>query len=241
MMELHLCPRRAAPFAAQLTMVSETGRAGKVIGRRWLLCDITDRKRSEQVQRDLEAHAQQTHRIESLGTLAGGIAHDFNNLLTIILGNAELAARDFDPATPAATRIEAVRKAGRRAAELVAQMAACAGQGKARAEPQHLEHVVRDMAGLLKAAVPDKAILRPRPGRRDGHRRESQRRGQGLQRQGQGDDHRGAPACGRRSPVTAQQGGMVTLLRDHAPSNVARPVMGTWSRNSVTMPPGSLR
>jgi signal transduction histidine kinase len=141
-------------------MVSETGRAGKVIGRRWLLCDITGRKRSEQVQRDLEAHAQQTHRIESLGTLAGGIAHDFNNLLTIILGNAELAARDFDPATPAANRIEAVRKAGRRAAELVAQMAACAGQGKASAEPQHLGHVVRDMAGLLKAAVPDKAVLR---------------------------------------------------------------------------------
>ncbi|MCX5677421.1 MAG: ATP-binding protein [Planctomycetota bacterium] len=159
-MELHLCPRRAPPFAAQLTMASETDRAGEVIGRRWLLCDITDRKRSEQMRSDLEAHAQETLRLKSLGTLAGGIAHDFNNLLTIILGNAELAARDLDPATPAAARIEAIRKAGRRTAELVAQMLACSGQGKARAEPQHLGHVVRSMAGLLKAAVPDKAVLR---------------------------------------------------------------------------------
>jgi PAS domain S-box-containing protein len=158
--ELHLCPRQAAPFVAQLMMVGETDRAGKVVGRRWMFCDITARKRAEQLQRELAVHAQQALRLESLSTLAGGIAHDFNNLLTIILGNAELATKLLEPDAPAAVRIAGIRKAGKRAAELVSEMLAFAGQGQTAVEPQDLRDVLRDMADLLKASIPRKAVLR---------------------------------------------------------------------------------
>jgi len=159
-MELRLNPRRAAPFVALVTMAGEADRAGKVIGQRWLFRDITDLKRAEQARCDLEARVRQVLRLESLSTMAGGIAHDFNNLLTIILGNAELAARRLQPGAPVAIHIERIRKAGQRAAELVAEMLAFAGQSKAAVQLQDLRHVVREMTGLLKASVPKKAVLK---------------------------------------------------------------------------------
>jgi PAS domain S-box-containing protein len=158
--ELHLRPRRAAPFVAQLTMVREVDRAGKVIGRRWLFCDVTARKRADEMQRELAVRAQEALRLESLSTLAGGLAHDFNNLLMIILGNAELAAKHLEPDAPAAVRIAHIRKAGKRAAELVAEMLAFAGQGQTAVVLQDLGDVVRNMADLLKASIPRKAVLR---------------------------------------------------------------------------------
>ena len=55
-------------------------------------------------------HAQ---KLESLGVLAGGIAHDFNNLLTTILGNADLARQEIDPAGPARLYLDQIDRASR--------------------------------------------------------------------------------------------------------------------------------
>jgi len=57
--------------------------------------------------------------MESIRTIAGGIAHDFNNILFIIIGNVELAfeeTRDWHPAHP---KLETIRAAALRAAEIV--------------------------------------------------------------------------------------------------------------------------
>lgn len=47
------------------------------------LRDITERKWAEREKEALEAHLQQAHKMEAIGTMAGGIAHDFNNFLSI--------------------------------------------------------------------------------------------------------------------------------------------------------------
>ena len=47
--------------------------------------------------REAERQLLQAQKMEAVGQLAGGIAHDFNNLLGVILGYADLAARELRP------------------------------------------------------------------------------------------------------------------------------------------------
>src|SRR6267143_709610 len=55
--------------------------------------DITERKRAEVAQQQMQRQLQQAAKMEAIGRLAGGIAHDFNNILGAILGYGELAQR----------------------------------------------------------------------------------------------------------------------------------------------------
>ena len=62
------------------------------------MSDITERKRAEDEREKLQAQFLQAQKMESVGRLAGGVAHDFNNMLGIILGYAEMALDQVDPA-----------------------------------------------------------------------------------------------------------------------------------------------
>jgi signal transduction histidine kinase/CheY-like chemotaxis protein len=107
----------------------------------------------EQDRRQLEAQLFQAQKLESLGVLAGGLAHDLNNMLTPVLGYAELASGLLPEDSPAVPMLEEVGKNTRRAADLVSQILAYAGKGRFVIESVDLSGLVRDMRGLLGAAV----------------------------------------------------------------------------------------
>ncbi|MCS6864729.1 MAG: PAS domain S-box protein [Gemmataceae bacterium] len=90
--------------------------------------DITDSKRLEAERDILNRQLQDAQRWESLGVLAGGIAHDFNNILTVIMGHAELVARELAPDAPARHHLQQIEHACRRAADVCRQMLAYAGR-----------------------------------------------------------------------------------------------------------------
>ena len=75
---------------------SSLGSDGKLHGIYGVARDITERKRSEEEKKLLEAQLRQAQKMEAIGTLAGGIAHDFNNLLMAIQGNASLMLFDLN-------------------------------------------------------------------------------------------------------------------------------------------------
>ncbi len=122
--------------------------------------EITESKRAEEERRELEAKLLQAQKLESLGLLAGGIAHDFNNLLLGVLGNADLALLTLSDVSPVRPRIEEIKKASLRAAELTRQMLAYSGRGSYVVGEIDLTEVMDEMLHLLESSISKKVRLR---------------------------------------------------------------------------------
>lgn len=122
--------------------------------------DITDRKRAEEEQLNLEKQLLHAQKLESLGVLAGGIAHDFNNLLTSIVGNTDLALLRLNPESPVRDNLHRVEQAATRAADLARQMLAYSGKGKFVIEAIDLNRLVEEMGHMLEVSISKKAVLR---------------------------------------------------------------------------------
>ena len=110
------------------------------------------------VRRDAE-NLVQRQKLESIGLLAGWIAHDFNNLSQAALGQTELALSALAPDHPAAQHLRKVVVPIQRAADLTRQLMAYAGLGKYLAQAEDLAQIIRDSAGLARAALPGNAQL----------------------------------------------------------------------------------
>jgi len=121
--------------------------------------DISERKKVEQEQRELEARLRDAQKLESLGVLAGGIAHDFNNLLVTIMGNTELVRGDLKGKSANRNSLDAVLEAAGRAADLCRQMQAYAGSGKISVQPADLNHLITDIKRLLQVTVSKRSHL----------------------------------------------------------------------------------
>jgi len=117
-----------------------------------MAADVSERKA-------LEAHIQQSQRLESIGVLAGGIAHDFNNLLTGVLGNASLLRDLFLPGTREAEATGDLIKASQAMARLTAQMLAYSGRSRFVVEPLDLSSEVHRITNLVQASIPKNVRL----------------------------------------------------------------------------------
>ena len=121
--------------------------------------DLTSRSQSERERHELERKLLDMQKLESLGVLAGGIAHDFNNLLTAILGNAQLARIQLQPASPLKQHLLEIERTSMQAADLCKQMLAYSGQGRIEVRLLDLNRAIRDMSQLLRVSVAKKAQL----------------------------------------------------------------------------------
>ena len=119
-----------------------------------ILRDITDRMKSEERQRDLQAQLLQSQKMEAVGALAGGIAHDFNNLLSVIIGNAELVKVKLGAGHPAIKNVDELLIGSERAQDLVHQILAFSRKQDSKLRPLRLHYVLREGAKLLRASIP---------------------------------------------------------------------------------------
>lgn len=133
---------------------------GNLIGTGAISTDITQRKRAEEEQRQMDGRLQRAQKLESLGALAGGIAHDLNNLLQVILGNVDLAESCLPSESKALPRLKKVTEATHLAADLASQMLAYTGQVQFAAEELNLDTLLSETSGLLKSAASKKTRLK---------------------------------------------------------------------------------
>jgi signal transduction histidine kinase len=107
----------------------------------------------------LHERAEHAQRMEAIGVLAGGIAHDFNNILTIVLGQAQLLQRGLAEDDPRRHRLEEIKKAGRRAADLAGGLLAFARREHSEPVRLDLNTVIAESNTLLRSLLTDNIRL----------------------------------------------------------------------------------
>ncbi len=122
--------------------------------------DISERKKNQEKQKQLEEQMVRVQKLESLGVLAGGIAHDFNNILMAVIGHCELAQRRLTVESPATENLRQIKLAASRAADLANQMLAYSGRGKFVVEALDLSQIIAEMEHILAVSISKKATLR---------------------------------------------------------------------------------
>jgi PAS domain S-box-containing protein len=135
---------------------------GSVTGILAVAEDVTER------QRMLEQF-QQAERLSAMARLAGGVAHDFNNLLTVILGCSEILLRQISPGDPLVTEVEAIQRAGHRAAALTSQLLAIGHRQVGQPGVVDPDSIVRSMEPMLVRVMGEDVQLElvpPEPGGR---------------------------------------------------------------------------
>ena len=115
--------------------------------------DISERKATEE-------RLRQSQRMETIGQLTGGIAHDFNNLLAIILGNLQLLEerRGYDP--ECRELITDAIWSAERGAQLTHRLLAFARRQRLNPKVVDLNHIVEEMAGLLRRTLGERIEIR---------------------------------------------------------------------------------
>jgi PAS domain S-box-containing protein len=110
---------------------------GKPTGLANIGVDITE-------QHALQQQYLQSQKMEGLGRLAGGVAHDFNNLLTVINGYSDIVFRKLEERDPLRPKVDQVRKAGARGADLTRQLLTFSRKQVSQPKPLDLNLVVAD-------------------------------------------------------------------------------------------------
>ena len=102
--------------------------------------------------------------METVGTLAGGVAHDFNNQLTGVIGHLDLLGEELTTDDPRQEHVRIARGAAQRCAELTRGLLAFSRMLRSDARPVDVNHVVDEVATLLRRVLPATIHLHVEPG-----------------------------------------------------------------------------
>ena len=116
--------------------------------------DLTERKKTEKQQAELEEQLRQKYKMEAVGLMAGGIAHNFNNSLAIVLGNLEMAQRKFADPERIRQYLENARTAVLRSRDLVNQIMTYSRKGVHDRHTVHLPLILDETLKLLRSTSP---------------------------------------------------------------------------------------
>ena len=130
---------------------NKNGKCARLYG---IIQDITERKRIEKENADLEDQLRRAQKLEAIGTLAGGIAHDFNNILSAQLGYTDLALLEAHGNPKLEVSLQKARQASQRATSLVKQILSFSRRTEHEQRPTHMGPVIKEAMDLIRASIP---------------------------------------------------------------------------------------
>lgn len=140
------------------------GENGDLLFIEGMVQNITQQKKAEEEHERLKLQLIQSQKMESVGRLAGGIAHDFNNMLGIIMGYSELILKDLPEDDPNVDKIQEIRNAAERSADLTRQLLAFARKQAASPKVLNLNDTVSSMIKMLQRLLGEEIRLEWVPG-----------------------------------------------------------------------------
>ena len=130
------------------------GEIERVVG---VIQDVTERLR-------LDEQLRQAQKMEAIGQLTGGVAHDFNNLIQVINGNTEIARDGIEADHPSSEPLEAIARAGERAATLVRQLMQFSRRQVMRLECLDINSAIYNVIEMLERVIGEHIQLEWLPG-----------------------------------------------------------------------------
>ncbi len=121
--------------------------------------DITERKKSEDEQKNLKEQLYHVQRLESIGTLAGGIAHDFNNILAIITGYGNLLVKHTEKDASSRSYVHKILKSAERATNLVQALLTFSRKQPSNPKPVQLDHILTHTKDLLTRIIGEDIVI----------------------------------------------------------------------------------
>lgn len=125
--------------------------------------DISVRKHEEMSRLKMQEELTNAQRMESIGLMAGSVAHDLNNILTAIVTFPELLLLKMESGEKYREDIDRIRKAGKQAADVVADLLTVARGATCKKEPRNLNHIIQEYResidfSQLERATPQASI-----------------------------------------------------------------------------------
>lgn len=110
----------------------------------------------------LERRLHQSHRLETLGTLAGGVAHDFNTILTTISGYSEMTMEEVDNSSIIYEYMNRLKAAVNKASRIIDQMLVFSKQLDQHVVALDVDKIIKEAVEFMKSSVPDNIKLNTR-------------------------------------------------------------------------------
>ncbi|MGB7568472.1 MAG: response regulator, partial [Chitinivibrionales bacterium] len=115
--------------------------------------DVTERKKAEKKQKQLEEQLRQSQKLEAIGQLSSGVAHDFNNLLGGIMGHAELLKLHLSEGSDLLRHAAGIISSCVKAADLTKQLLTFARKAPVEFKKIDVNSFIKEAAGIMERTI----------------------------------------------------------------------------------------
>jgi PAS domain S-box-containing protein len=121
--------------------------------------DVTEQRRAEERQKEVEQQLLQAQKLEALGTLAGGVAHELNNTLVPVLALAKLTIKRLSEGSREQNNLITILRAGERARDLVERIVTFSRNERPTHVEVQLGVLTHNTIELLRRSLPSTVII----------------------------------------------------------------------------------